>query len=50
MTRRTRLTIVVVVAVVLALWLVPKAARWLAVDRCLDSGGRWDDVGNRCER
>ena len=50
MTRRVRLTILLMLAVaVLALWLAPKAARWLAVDRCLDSGGRWDTAQGQCE-
>jgi hypothetical protein len=50
MTWPARLIIAVVVVLVLSVWLAPKAARWLAIDRCLDSGGRWDDARIRCER
>jgi hypothetical protein len=28
----------------------PRARRFLLADRCLDSGGRWDDAAFRCQR
>lgn len=38
--------------VVLALVFIaaPHARRFLLVDRCLDSGGRWDAAAFRCQR
>jgi len=27
-----------------------RRSAWLAIDRCLDSGGRFDHVTERCER
>jgi hypothetical protein len=42
--------LIFVIACALALWWWPSARRWLAIDRCLDAGGRWDEVGERCER
>lgn len=38
--------LVVLVLVVIA-W--PRAARFLAVDQCLDNGGRWDDATGGCD-
>lgn len=31
---------------VVTVW--PRVAAWLAVDRCLDAGGRYDYAGNAC--
>ncbi len=42
-------------AIILSLLFVAVAAgaifgkRWLAIDRCLDNGGRWDYQNSRCE-
>jgi len=40
---------IVLVAVLLALavWCRPTATRWLAIDRCLDFGGRWGCAASR---
>ena len=38
------------VAIAVALWWLPTATRWIAIDRCLDLGGRWDYAAERCER
>jgi hypothetical protein len=35
----------VCLAIAGALW----AYRWLKIDSCLDLGGRWDYVENRCD-
>lgn len=42
--------VVVVIILALAVWCLPTARRWLAIDRCLDLGGRWDHSAERCER
>jgi hypothetical protein len=39
--------IVLILTVLFLAW--PRAARFLAVDRCLDNGGRWDDASDSCE-
>ena len=46
---RTRLIVIALLALAFSLWLAPKAARWLAIDRCLDSGGRWNEALSQCE-
>jgi hypothetical protein len=33
----------------LTLFIGTKACRFLAIDKCLDNGGRWDYALNRCE-
>jgi hypothetical protein len=40
----------VLVVLALALFAAPHARRFLLVDRCLDSGGRWDAAAFRCQR
>jgi hypothetical protein len=45
--RRSTLALVVVSTVFAIL---PSANRYLQVDRCLDSGGRWNYEGLQCER
>jgi hypothetical protein len=47
---RTRLIAVALLALAFSLWLAPRAARWLAIDKCLDSGGRWNEAQSQCER
>lgn len=47
--RRQRL-ILLVLALLLVLWIGSRLESWLAVDRCLDQGGRYDHAGQRCER
>jgi hypothetical protein len=42
--------LILAVVVALALWWWPSARRWLAIDRCLDLGGRWDYAEERCEQ
>lgn len=50
--RPPRLDRAALALVVLALVLIaaPHAKRFLLVDRCLDSGGRWDAAAFRCQR
>ncbi len=38
--------ILVILALLTLAW--PRAARFLAVDKCLDNGGRWDEAGDSC--
>jgi hypothetical protein len=49
MTRRQTLTVWIVLAVVFLVWFVPKAREFLAIDKCLDAGGAWNDAMHRCE-
>lgn len=42
-----RLAVVLIMAVLLAS-LLTYGGRWLAVDRCLDAGGRWDPAERVC--
>jgi hypothetical protein len=44
LTGHSKIGIIVALVVVLALavWLIPKVRPWMAIDRCLDAGGRWD--------
>lgn len=46
--RITRLS-VVLATVALLLLVMPYVRSFLAVDRCLDSGGRWDAATSACE-
>jgi len=43
------LIFIIAFAVALALWGLPAARRWLAIDRCLDGGDRWNYADERCE-
>lgn len=45
-----RRLILLVLALLLVLWGGSRLKPWLAVDRCLDQGGRYDHAGQRCER
>jgi hypothetical protein len=50
-TRRRTIGIVgAILALGLAIWFLPKARRWMAIDSCLDAGGRWDYSANLCDR
>ena len=40
------LTVTVLGSAVAVVW--PQVATWLAVDRCLDAGGRYDYASNAC--
>ncbi|MFZ1642059.1 MAG: hypothetical protein WAV07_11665 [Candidatus Contendobacter sp.] len=40
------LTVIVLAFAVVAVWL--RIATWLAVDRCLDAGGRYDYANSAC--
>jgi hypothetical protein len=44
--KRIATVLVVVGVLIIATYLY----RQFAIDRCLDGGGRWDYVNNRCER
>jgi hypothetical protein len=47
---RARARVVMMLSTVLAaVWLAEQVHSWIAVDRCLDSGGRWEQIGSRCE-
>lgn len=47
--KRQKLAIVLIAALAVAM-LYPRCARFLAQDSCLDGGGRWNPVSERCER
>jgi hypothetical protein len=44
-----RVTVVAALLAILWLFGVPLASRWLAIDRCLDTGGRWNQTTGTCE-
>ena len=44
-----RWLIVALLAGLLLLHLYPRVSEFLAVDACLDSGGRWNDSAQSCE-
>ena len=46
--RRVLLGVILALVVAGAIFRKP-IARWLAEDRCLDRGGRWDEAADRCE-
>jgi hypothetical protein len=49
--RRTRqFTLIALVIVLVAAMVLSYARRQLQIDRCLDSGGRWDYANDVCER
>ncbi len=48
MSRYARVVVVVAVIAIVVL-LVVRLERWLAVDRCLDAGGRWNDASRSCD-
>jgi len=39
----------IVIASIAAIAVFRELQRFVAVDSCLDAGGRWDDEGARCE-
>jgi hypothetical protein len=47
--KRTALALAVVVVVVALASSLPRVRRWMAVDRCLDRGGSYDYVADRCD-
>jgi hypothetical protein len=47
-TRRVWLMLICVVLALGVIWFAFKAQAWLAVDRCLDSGGAWDAETHQC--
>ena len=49
MSGQARLLVAVFLLIPLSLWLIPRATRWVAIDRCLDSGGRWEEARRQCE-
>jgi hypothetical protein len=48
-TLRSKQIIIVLVAVVVITFLAMYVRRQLAIDVCLDHGGRWDYAANRCD-
>jgi hypothetical protein len=48
MSRRARVAVLVAV-VALAILVGVLFMRWLAIDRCLDAGGRWNYATRACE-
>jgi len=40
---------VVIAVVAIAVLVVVRFQRWLAIGRCLDAGGRWHDTSRSCE-
>jgi hypothetical protein len=48
MSRKARVTVLVAVAA-LAIFVGVWFMRWLAIDRCLDAGGRWNYATRACE-
>jgi hypothetical protein len=47
--KRTAL-LVTLISLAALFWVGPRVLRWLAIDTCLDSGGRWDYSQNQCEK
>ena len=47
--KRTLLVLGILLMLILGVWLVQGMRRWLAIDRCLDLGGRWDYSAKRCQ-
>ncbi len=50
MSRSARLLVFAVVAIAAAWLVVPRVLAFLAVDSCLDYGGRYDYERRRCDR
>jgi hypothetical protein len=50
MTRRGLVVILIVLVTLLSMWAWSRLKHWLLVDTCLDHGGRFDHVTQRCER
>jgi hypothetical protein len=48
MQTRSRWIIAIAVLAIAAVLLLPRVRRFLAVDRCLDSGGCWDRTRQSC--
>jgi hypothetical protein len=49
-TRRRVVIVAAILIVVVGFWLFPTEQRWIAIDSCLDLGGRWDYSAGRCEK
>jgi len=48
--KRRRAVLVLAALVIAALVMAPRLRRYVAIDSCLDAGGRWDYDRGACER
>ncbi|AKF84738.1 hypothetical protein MFUL124B02_03740 [Myxococcus fulvus 124B02] len=48
MNRRIYIGLVIVVVVLLSVITAPYCGRWWRIDKCLDSGGAWDEQTEQC--